>query len=104
MQRIAAICALSALVPGIALGDETFRCGSWLVSMPLSVAELVQKCGQPSSKKVATEDVRAKVGGGGTQKIGTATTETWRYDRGSNSFPMIVTIVDGVIQSLERGE
>ncbi len=103
MHRIVAICALVALIPGVARCDETFRCGSWLVSMPLSVAELIQKCGQPSSKKVATEDVRSKVGGGGTQKIGTATAETWRYDRG-NSAPMIVTIVDGVIQSLERGE
>ncbi len=103
MQRIAAICVLVALIPSIAPCDETFRCGSWLVSMPLSVADLLHKCGEPSSKKVATEDVRSKVGGGGTQKIGTATTETWRYDRG-NSAPMIVTIVDGVIQSLERGE
>ena len=104
MQRIAALCALAVLLPNLALPDETFRCGSWLVSMPLSVEELVKKCGQPSSKKVSTEDVRAKVGGGGTQKIGTATTEIWRYDRGSNSFPMIVTIVDGVIESLARGE
>ncbi len=49
-------------------------------------------------------DVRAKVGGGGTQKIGTGTMQVWRYDRGSNSLPMIVTITDGVIQRLERGE
>ena len=104
MQRMAAICALVALLPNVALCDETFRCGSWLVSTPLTVAELVQKCGQPASKKVSTEDVRAKVGGGGSQKIGTSTTEVWRYDRGSNSLPMIVTITDGVIQSLERGE
>ena len=104
MQRLAAICALVALVPNIGLCDETFRCGSYLVSIPLSVSELLQKCGQPSSKQASTEDVRTKVGGGGTQKIGTTTTELWRYDRGSNSFPMIVTISDGVIQSLERGK
>ncbi len=104
MQRLTAICALVALTPNIALCDETFRCGSWLVSTPLSVAELVKKCGEPTSKKVSTEDVRAKVGGGGTQKIGSTVTEVWRYDRGSNSFPMIVTITDGVVQSLSRGE
>jgi hypothetical protein len=104
MQRIAAICALVTLVPAIALGDETFRCGSWLVSMPLSVKELIEKCGQPSSRQASSQDVRTKVGAGGTQKIGTTTTEIWRYDRGSDTFPMIVTIVDGVIQSLERGQ
>ena len=96
MQRIAAICTLLAFVPGIALCDETFRCGSWIVSMPLSLADLLHKCGEPSSKKVATEDVRARVGGGGTQKIGTATTETWRYDRG-NSAPMIVSVAPEVL-------
>jgi hypothetical protein len=104
MRHVATICALVALAPNIAVCDETFRCGSYLVSTPLSVSELIQKCGQPSSKQTSTGDVRTKVGGGGTQKIGTTTTEVWRYDRGSGSFPMIVTVVDGVIQSITRGE
>ena len=103
MQRVATTCALLLLVPNIALCDDTFRCGSWLVAAPLPVAELLKKCGEPASKKVSTEDVRAKVGGGGTQKIGTTNTEVWRYDRGSDA-PMIATIVDGVVQSLSRGE
>lgn len=103
MQRLATVCALLALMPNIAL-SETFRCGSYLVSTPLSVAELIQKCGQPSSKQTSAEDVRTRVAGGGTEKVGTTTREVWRYDRGSGSFPMIVTIVDGVIESLTRGE
>jgi hypothetical protein len=97
------ICALLTLLPGLARSDDTFRCGSYLVSTPLTVAELLQKCGQPSSKKSSTEDVRARVSGGGTQKIGTSATEVWRYDR-PGSPPMIVTIVDGVIESLAAGE
>lgn len=103
MQRLVSVCALLALTPNIAL-SETFRCGSYLVSTPLSVAELIQKCGQPSSRQTSTEDVRTRVAGGGTQRVGTTTTEIWRYDRGSGSFPMIVTIIDGVIESLQRGE
>jgi hypothetical protein len=98
-----AVCALAALIPGLARSDETFRCGSYLVSMPLSVAELLQKCGQPSSKKASTDEVRARVSGGGSQKIGTSATEVWRYDR-PGSPPMLVTIVDGVIQSMEAGQ
>ena len=104
MRRVAAICALVTLAPNIALCDETFRCGTWVVSTPLSVPELVEKCGQPSSRQVSTQDVRAKIVGGGTEKVGTTTTEIWRYDRGTRAAPMVVTIVDGVIQSLERGE
>lgn len=100
MQRMVAICALAAIIPSLARSDETFRCGSYLVSMPMSMSELLQKCGQPSSKKASTEDVRAKVSGGGSQKIGTSATEVWRYDR-PGSPAMLVTIVDGVIQSME---
>ena len=102
MRFVAAICALVTMAtPKSAACDELFRCGSWLVSSQTSVAELLQKCGEPSSRQVSTEDARAHVVGGGTQKVGTTTTEIWRYDRGSK---MIVTIVDGTIQSIERGK
>ena len=102
MRLAAAICALVTMAtPKSATCDELFRCGSWLVSSQTSVAELLQKCGEPSSRQVSTEDARAHVVGGGTQKVGTTTTEIWRYDRGSK---MIVTIVDGNIQSIERGK
>ena len=100
MRLIAAICTLVIMAtPGFAACDELFRCGSSLVSSQTSVAELLQKCGEPSSRQVSTEDARAHVVGGGTQKVGTTTTEIWRYDRGSK---MLVTIVDGNIQSIER--
>jgi hypothetical protein len=102
MKLIAAICTLVTMVtPRIAACDEQFRCGSWLVSTQTSVAELLQKCGEPSSRQVSTEDARAHVAGGGSQKVGTTTTEIWHYDRGSK---MLVTIVDGTIQSIERGK
>lgn len=103
-MRLFVVLALVTWLPRLAWGDETFRCGSWLVATPLSVEQLLKKCGQPTSRQSSTEDVRTKVGAGGTQKIGTTTTEVWRYDRGAGNFPMIVTIVDGVIQSLTRGE
>ena len=40
----------------------------------------------------------------GNIKRGTVAIEKWTYDRGSQSFAMVVTIVDGEIQSMERGE
>jgi hypothetical protein len=104
MKTAILIGALAALLPLQAMGDEQFRCGQWLVSGETSVAELVKKCGEPSSKEVSSEDVRTRVAGGGTEKIGTATKEVWHYDRGSRAEPMIVTIIDGKIESMERGK
>lgn len=102
MKLAATICVLVTMAtPKMAACDEQFRCGSWLVSSQTSVTELLQKCGEPSSRQVSSEEARAHVAGGGTQKVGTTTTEIWRYDRGTK---MIVTIVDGTIQSIERGK
>jgi len=100
MRLVTTICALLVMVPGTCMSDEFFRCGSWLVSADMSVAELLKKCGQPSSQQVSTQDVRNFYG----VKVGTSTTEIWRYDRGSRAAPMIVTIVDGQIQNVERGK
>jgi len=72
----------------------------WLVSADMSVAELLEKCGEPSSQQISTEDDRNEYGA----KVGIWTTEIWRYDRGSSSAPMIVIIVNGQIRSIERGK
>jgi len=99
MRPILATCFL-VIVPGICMSDETCRCSSWLVSADISVSELLEKCGKPSSQQVATENVQNEYG----VKVGTSTTEAWRYDRGSRAAPMVVTIVDGQIRSIERGK
>ncbi len=84
---------------------ETFRCGQWIATPDMTVEELVEKCGEPATKTVEVVDVYGPGGSGkGRIKRGTVSTEKWTYDRGSQSFPMIVTIVDGEIQSMERVE
>ena len=83
---------------------ETFRCGQSIASPDMSVEELLEKCGEPTSKDVSVQDVYGPTNSGkGRTKVGTTTIETWTYDRGSQSFPMVVTIVDGRIKSMERG-
>lgn len=99
MRPIAVLCVLLGIAPVVCTSDEFFRCGSFLVSADISVAELLNKCGNPSSKQVSTQDVHNEFG----VKTGTSTTEIWRYDRGSRAAAMIVTIIDGRIQSMERG-
>jgi hypothetical protein len=103
MRPSVILCVLAALSPGVAACDE-FRCGQWLVSSELSVAELLAKCGEPSSRKVSTQEVRAHALAGGVVNVGTTTTEVWRYDRGSKAQGMIVTVVDGKIQGIESGK
>ena len=100
MRVITTICALLVIVPGICMSDESFRCGNWIVSSDMSVAELLNKCGKPTSQEFSTHDVLNPHG----VKVGASKTEIWRYDRGSMAAAMIVTIVDGRIQSMERAK
>jgi hypothetical protein len=82
---------------------ESFRCGPWIASEDMTVDELLQKCGEPAKRSSETVDVYGpSVSGGGRVKRGTSTIERWTYDRGTQAAPMVVTIVDGKIKSMER--
>ncbi|TFH64082.1 MAG: DUF2845 domain-containing protein [Candidatus Zixiibacteriota bacterium] len=92
------------LIAGEPAIAETFRCGPWIASKDMTVGELLEKCGEPTQKTSDTIDVYGPaVAGGGRVKRGTSTIEKWTYDRGSQGAPMVVTIVDGSIKSMERG-
>ena len=85
-----------------ASADETFRCGKWIASSAMSVPELTEKCGEPTSRTSKTEDVLTRNNNVGLMmKVGETTVETWTYDRGANP-AMVVTIVDGHIKSIDR--
>ena len=101
--------ALAALMVGIVsqAHGETIRCGSSIVDESASVDELVQKCGQPASKRYEERDIRVRTPNdlaSNTRKVGTTVTEYWTYDRGSHASPVVVTISDGKIHSIERVE
>jgi len=97
MKILRLLGVLVAVTPSAGVCDGYFRCGSWLVSSDTSAPELLKKCGEPSSRKVSIQDVFGSFG----QKLGTTRVETWRYERGSRAAAMIVTVVDGKIQSIE---
>ena len=50
--------ALSALLFANVAASEPLRCGRWVVDVPLTVEELLQKCGEPDSKRFEESDVR----------------------------------------------
>jgi hypothetical protein len=94
-----AIMLLAAFSPDASA--ETFRCGSRVVSTDLGPAEILQHCGEPKSRTSITEDIRAR-NHGISVITGQTTKETWTYDRGPQAAPMVVTIIDGKIKSIER--
>lgn len=82
---------------------DNFRCGKWLATPDLAVPDLLARCGEPVSREVRTEDVLVRNYNTGLMfKNGERTIELWTYDRGANASPMVVTIVDGRIESIER--
>lgn len=91
-----------AIAASSAQADESFRCGQWIVSSDLTVEELASRCGPPTSQESRTEDIMVRNQYGVMVKDGETVTETWTYDRGTRAAPMVVTIVDGKIRSIER--
>ena len=81
---------------------ESMRCGQFVVDETTTVAELLVKCGEPTSRETSSEDVLARNPDGFTRKIGTKITERWLYQRSNRALPMTVTIVDGKVVRLER--
>jgi hypothetical protein len=100
-HAILPIAGLAILAP-FAHADETFRCGKWIVSSDLTIEELVERCGSPTSRETESEDILVRNQYGLMVKNGVTVTETWTYDRGTQAPPMVVKIVDGRIRSIVR--
>ena len=97
--------SIALLVLPLASHAETFRCGQWIASPDMSIEELLEKCGAPTSRETEIVDVYGpNVHGAGNVKRGTMTIEKWTYDRGSQASAMVVTIEDGKIKSMGRAE
>ena len=79
----------------------TLRCGSYLIQEGDDAFSVIDKCGEPTNRMTITQPVYAGSDSDGTHPTGVvANTELWRYNRGSGSFPALITIVDGFVQSI----
>jgi hypothetical protein len=99
---LSAACAalVAAAFPALA---ENFRCGSRIASPEMTVEELLEACGNPTTRTTEVVEVTGpNVRGTGTVIRGTVVIETWTYDRGSQAAAMVVTIEDGKIKKMER--
>jgi hypothetical protein len=77
---------LLCCVANVAAAD-TFRCGGKLIEPGLSPAEVLAKCGEPTSRSVTTEDVRS-----GNQVVGKTEKARWTYAAYSST---TVLVFDG---------
>jgi hypothetical protein len=101
MRQLAAMLFVLSILPFAAFA-ESMRCGKWVISETSAVAEVLEKCGEPQQKDVAREDVLGKNTLGNPIKLGVKVTERWRYQASNRVLPMLVTIVDGKVISIER--
>lgn len=102
-RLVPALTALFGIIGFPASADENFRCGKWIASSDMTPAELAEKCGAPTLHESRTEDILVRNRNTGLmQKTGETRIETWTYDRGTQAAPMVVTIIDGRIKSIDR--
>jgi hypothetical protein len=105
MKAIASCTTLAAALLAATAAAESFRCGQRIATEDMTVAELLEVCGEPTTKSVEVIDVYGPgVHGAGNVKRGTVTVETWTYERGPQAFDMVVTIEDGKIKKMGRAE
>lgn len=83
---------------------DSMRCGQSIVNEENTPSEVLNKCGEPQHKDVSTQDIIVRNPAGYTRKTGVQVTERWYYQRSSQALPMLVTIVDGKVKSIERAE
>jgi hypothetical protein len=67
-----ALCVIAPI--GVALADDTFRCGNRLIEPGITRAEVLKLCGEPTSKAVEVQDVRS-----GTRVVGSTEVQRWTY-------------------------
>ena len=77
----------------------SLRCGSKLVVEGDPTATLLIKCGQPLLVEELTRTAQTEQGELTQVKAG----ERWTYDQGKGKFMQIVTIHNGVVESIENG-
>jgi hypothetical protein len=69
------VLALCAVVPlGVAVADDTFRCGNRLIEPGMTGPEVLAMCGEPTAKTVEVQDVRS-----GNQVVGKTEAQRWTY-------------------------
>lgn len=74
MSRVFAVMLGSVLV-GTAVADESFHCGSKIMEVGMTQAEVIEHCGDPTSRAVEVQDVHS-----GNRVVGKTELHRWTYE------------------------
>ena len=80
------------------------RCDPALLSRGISKLELLGRCGKPDHVEERTTDRRFRAPPGGHYYREGVPAEDWIYRIGDGRYPRIVTLIDGWVVRVERGE
>jgi hypothetical protein len=69
---VVALCVVAPM--GLAVADDTFRCGNRLIEPGMTRTEVLAMYGEPTSKTVEVQDVRS-----GNQVVGKTEVQRWTY-------------------------
>jgi hypothetical protein len=77
-RRSRAVAAVAAAALTSVFADATWaapmRCGTEIIDVGASMAEVLKHCGEPAKREVEVQDVRS-----GNRVVGQTTFETWYY-------------------------
>jgi hypothetical protein len=76
------------------MADDAFRCGQKLVEPGMSQAEVLQHCGEPTSRDVEMQDVRS-----GNRVTGQTEVQRWTYS--SYSSTRVLVFDQDTLKSIE---
>ena len=85
MNRMWLLILSACLLATEVAAEDTVRCGSKIVRVGMTSAEVLKYCGEPSSREVEEHDVRS-----GGRVIGTTQLNRWIYNRGSVGKPKVL--------------
>jgi len=74
MSRVFAVMIGSVLV-GTAVANGSFHCGSKIIEVGMTQTEVLEHCGEPTSRAVEVQDVRS-----GNQVSGKTEMHRWTYE------------------------
>jgi len=95
MSRVLAV-IVGCQLATTATADGPFRCGSKIIDAGMTLAEVLEYCGEPTSKTTEVQEVRSS----NNRILGTTEIHRWTYE--SYSATRVLVFVEDTLQSIER--
>jgi hypothetical protein len=86
----------ATLLAGSVMADGPFRCGSRIIDVGMTQAEVLESCGEPTSQTTEVQEVRS------TNNRVLGTTEIHRWTYASYTATRVLVFVEDKLQSIER--